>query len=281
MEELLPLDLYFYEYLEPSDKLVKSTANEIINYAPTLSQDPAGSNRPFIIMKDQLDVLIRNNIYIGVEGYEATSEMELSTFGFQGLEGIVGVFGAIKRFLIDETTGKRKADKVSDKNYKIKDAAVALAATWTVSPTLVEMLFFYGDEKVKQNAIDRIMSRITAITTHAHPEYLLILFRNILMARKLQFLGETLSKYEKRKTNIAYNVGKMHGGIEDFLKLGKEFTLYILEKFPKEPIKNIIDRNGGLDSFCSNIVMNPGYFSSSKQVIVDQELKTLLQKKLK
>jgi len=279
LEEFPPLDLYFYEYLEPSDKLLRSTPEEIINFVPGIANTP-GSERQFIITREHLEFLRKNNTKISIEGYEAPQNFFVSHIVFQGAESMVGFLGATKHFIIDRMTGKRKADEEGNNKQTIKDAAVALAATWAVSPTLVQTLFFYGDPKVKQNAVDRIMSRTAAMVTHAHPEQLLILFRNILMARKLQFLGGHLSKNEERKAKIAYNVGKLHSGIEDFLNLGKEFTLYVLEKFPNKPLREIIDKNGGIESFCSVIIINPDKKLPAKQVVIDQELKGLLQKKL-
>ena len=71
--------------------------------------------------------------------------------------------------------------------------------------------------QAKESALERTMLKAQGLLSHAHPENSIVFFRNIMLAKKLQFLGQVESIKNDRKAQIAYNVGKAHAGIEDFL----------------------------------------------------------------
>ena len=107
-----------------------------------------------------------------------------------------------------------------------------------------------------------------------------IFFRNLVMARKLQFLGEMVFTTVKRKARIGFKLGNSHEGIENHLELGKQDTLSRITKYPKEFLSKIVELNGGLDDFCSAILLSPKGNEFEKTILRDNQLKENLQKKL-
>ncbi|MBI5358006.1 hypothetical protein HZB69_00015 [Candidatus Amesbacteria bacterium] len=47
---------------------------------------------------------------------------------------------------------------------------------------------------------------------------------------------------------------------------------------PKPYLKAVINANGGLENFCFNVLFDPNAQNQTKTVLIDQELKTFLNK---
>ena len=62
------------------------------------------------------------------------------------------------------------------------------------------------------SSIQRIASRVNAMATHVHPENHISFFRNLMIARRLQFLGKFLSGEHFTKPKIGYNIGFLRAG---------------------------------------------------------------------
>lgn len=103
-----------------------------------------------------------------------------------------------------------------------------------------------------KNAITRIHTRINGIIIgHLSIEEHLFFFRDVVIADKLLTAAEAIKRELGRKPLIAFNVGGAHGGIEDFLVAGHDFTRWVLLQYPKEFWETIIELNGGIENVCS------------------------------
>ena len=276
LELLPPQDIFLYEYIRDSRYFVNLlTTPQVILDTPTSFVAIPDSKRPDVIPRDHLEWLKENNTKICFEGYTLPN-VGLTILLIMGGESVLGTGGV---FSLALAQAKKNHGKGMDRRQFLK-LATGLASAWALSPTAFLMMAPVLGEKteLKVNALERTIIKAHGLSSHLHPEDPLIFFRNIMFARKLQFLGEVASKEKGQKAQISYNVGKGHAGIEDFLHIGKDWTLAFLNIFPKPYLKAVIDTNGGLENFCSNVLFDPNAQNPTKTVLVDQELKSFLNK---
>lgn len=131
----------------------------------------------------------------------------------------------------------------------LKMASATAAMVWLTQPILTGIGLLHVDQDKPEG---RIMQRIDAIASHSHPETALVFFRNLVWARKLLKLKEL----DDNKSPMVYaQVGKGHGGVEDFIRLGDKYGPDLLSKliasYPKPLLDCSVKRTGGLDQFCS------------------------------
>lgn len=276
--KLLPLqDIFFYEYNEDSRNFVNhNTPPQVIldTPSPTILQVFPGSKRTYLIPRDHLEWLKENNTKVSFEGYTIPNGLLtlLLTTGTKSLEGSIGA-----GIVLSLARSKMKSDSTKEfTRRQFLKVVAGLAAAWGLSPS-ISWLMPHKTE-VRLNAWERIIIKAHGLSSQMHPENPIIFFRNIMFARKLQFLGGVMSKEKGRKAHIAYNVGSAHGGIEDFLHIGKDWTLAFLNIIPNQYLRAVIDANGGFENFCSNVIFDPN--AQTRSVLVDQELKSFLRKKL-
>ncbi len=271
---LPPQDVFLYEYFRDTRYFVDSPPQVILDTPIPISTD---SKRDHVVPRNHLEWLKKNSTKICFEGYVLPTNYfliaELVMFGEPGI--------ALGSLLLPSVFSKPKENrgKRMDRRQFLKLAA-GLAATWGLSSGAYIGLEAFGKTDVKESALERTMIKAQGLLSHTHPENPIVFFRNIMLARKLQFLGEAASKEKGQKAQITYNVGKAHAGIEDFLLIGKDWTLNFLNIMPNQFLKKVIDRNGGLENFCSNVLVDPNAQRPTKSVLVDQELKNFLNKKL-
>jgi len=278
LQQLPPQDVFLYEYVRDSRDFIDplTSPQVILDAVPKTLKDLPDSKREYIVPRDQLEWLRENNTKICFEGYRLEQDAGLTAFLPMLGESIIGMGGALSLMLL-------KAEKnVSSKNVvsrrQFLKLAAGLATAWGLSPTAFLLITPADKTEIKQSALERIIIKAHGLSSQIHPENPIIFFRNIMFARKLQFLGEVASKEKGQKAQISYNVGKGHAGIEDFLHIGKDWTLAFLNIFPKPYLKAVIDTNGGLENFCSNVLFDPNAQNPTKTVLVDQELKSFLNK---
>lgn len=276
LELLPPQDIFLYEYICDSRYFINPlTTPQVILDTPTSFVAIPDSKRPDVIPRDHLEWLKENNTKICFEGYTLPN-IGLTILLTMGGESVLGTGGV---FSIALARAKNNHGKGINRRQFLK-LATGLASAWALSPAAFLMMAPVLGEKteLKMNALERTIIKAHGLSSHFHPEDPLIFFRNIMFARKLQFLGEVASKEKGQKAQIAYNVGKGHVGIEDFLHIGKDWTLAFLNIFPKPYLKAVVDENGGLENFCSNALFDPNAQNPTKTILVDQELKAFLNK---
>ena len=106
------------------------------------------------------------------------------------------------------------------------------------------------------------------------------------MVEKLLLIAEKLPKFKEiitDKPQLAYQMGLSHAGSEDILELlgsGRDFICWFISRYPKEFLKEIIDHNGGLEAFCTTVVIpvkaNLEADQNLKHTILDEKLKEYL-----
>lgn len=278
LKSLPPQDVFLYEYVRDSRDFIDAFTSPqvILDAVPKTLKGLPDSKREYIVPRDHLEWLRENNTKICFEGYDLPNSASLTALLPMVGEAIIGAGGALSLVF---SKAKEGSNKVVTRRQFLK-LATGLATVWGLSPTAFLLITPADKTEVKLSALERTIIKAHGLSSQTHPGNPIIFFRNIMFARKLQFLGEVMSKEKGQRAQITYNVGKMHAGIEDFLHIGKDWTLAFLNMIPEKYLKEVIDANGGIENFCSNVVFDPNAQNATKTVLVDQALKSFLDKKL-
>lgn len=228
---LPPQDIFLYEYPHDSRYFVDPLTSPHI-----ILDTKLGSQRTYVIPRDHLEWLRDNNTKICFEGYDLPRGEVLTSVFIMAGELIISTSAGFQLLL--HAKSKENSGKGMNRRQFLKLAA-GLAATWGLSSVAGVIIPFSQKTEVKPSALERTVIKAHGLLSQTHPENSIIFFRNIMLARKLQFLGEVMSKENGHKAQIVYNVGKAHAGIEDFLHIGKDWTLAFLNT-----ISGLIIRNG-------------------------------------
>jgi hypothetical protein len=235
-----------------------------------------------------LSYFAEKNISVSYEGSEPPRDSELVSKLVTAAEpGIIAGFAANDALHTIRDFINKKELSTAD---FIKKSAIWGYLLWASSPFVTSRLAAAAMDKeglgrsITQNQL-RAINRFNAFIAHAHPEDLVVFFRNVIMARQLQLLGEDLSGKTKEKPRISYQVGGGHAGIEDFLLLGDKLTIATLSIYPKQFLQHVVENNGGIDAFCSTIIIpvrqTLATGDDTKRVILDRQLKDYLEARLK
>lgn len=268
-----------YEFSIKSSELHKLSAKQIIRYSAknTSAAIASDNERLFVIPEDHASFFSETSTQMTLEGVSLPENIFIGSFATQLAETVATPLLAVIY------SGIRKRLTGSAENIaKITDAMTVGGVSWLLSGSIkigADAGSIAFGSNAEQNAFERISSRLAAIIGHMHPEDHIVFFRNLLFARKLQFFGETLLRDLNRKPNIAYNFGLGHSGVEDFLRLEKQFTLSLLRIYPKDFLKKIVDWNGGIDTFCTSVLVTPDLINPKKTTIFDKDLKKMFQTK--
>lgn len=265
-------DIQFYELMtEPANVFQAIKPGRILN---GLGGTPiVNSDMRRIIPDLTLNFFHKNHVGVSYEGINFNDEFMNSSVVTMNAEFKLGsitaaLFG-LHRFL----------GLVNEKSYNKKDLLTDLAgfipAMWLSGGTGSLFIAVEIDGVESLVKVKDALLRVGSLIEGLHPEHLNVFYRNLLMARKLQFLAETLSeKYKVRKPAISFLVGEGHLGIKDLLVLGRDFTLEGLNIYPKSLIKQAIEDNGGMNPFCSTVVISAS--DNSRVILKDEVLKKFL-----
>lgn len=77
-----------------------------------------------------------------------------------------------------------------------------LASAWGISSVLGMGLGAFGKTTVREGALERTVIKAYGLLSQTHPENSIVFFRNIMFARKLQFLGEVESKKKGKRPEL-------------------------------------------------------------------------------
>lgn len=275
LEEMPRVDLIFYESaLTASKDLQALSPEEIVNKRTRRTDD-----RAYLIPRDHLPVIRRNNSLISLEGFSIVGGWATGSI-FGQLGEFVGGALALKAAL-------SKKAPLGENRYvsgRAQKALLGLLGAWATPrlPIGIALSAVSGFEmtNVKQSAALRLVERINAWESHAHPEDKIIFFRNLMMARSLLFLSRYIERVKGRRAEITYNVGMGHAGIEDFLRAGEEFVTYMIKITPDSLFEKLVEVNGGVESLCSLVVVSPNPNNPTKEVILDKELKEIIESKI-
>jgi hypothetical protein len=140
------------------------------------------------------------------------------------------------------------------------------------------------------NAGSRIVQRITGLLSDFRPQNLVIFYRNLIWAEKLQFMAKSQQGLGHKPT-FAIQAGASHGGFEDFLTIGGDFARKLITAYPASINKELISTNNGLKEFCSirtiklppeisiNQIHKGNWKPVEDKVVVDKELMAALEQK--
>lgn len=180
---------------------------------------------------------------------------------------------------------------------KLSAAAGVAAGAWALSAKPFDFIAGkdFGQYKLRSkdgkleelSPEKRIILRAHALQSHLHPEEAFIFFRNLVMAHKLLDLADDLGEngFSKRP-QIAIGIGYAHGGIEDFLSLGKARCLDLAKVLYTSDFYKALDKiNYGAFNFATTrVVKIPDAEDLSKATDykhVDNDLAKMFLEKLK
>lgn len=112
------------------------------------------------------------------------------------------------------------------------------------------------------------------------------------MSNKLQTVAEEIRGRTGKKPKIAFQVWAWHGGIEDFLQAGQDFSRALILAYPKWYLDQTVKLNYGIRDFCSSRLFklpenltvqdlaNERLNETTERRIVDEKLERALTAKL-
>ena len=268
-----------YEDITPQKGLLTDRPDQVI--------DTRTSQREYIVPRDQLEVWRENGTALFFEGQMLPAGELTKGFFLPMGEALVG--GLAIMMALKQDKGKVQPSKEIDSKSKglnkLKIGSLA-AGTWAVSPFVTMMMESVGGvlakNDVKQGALERLISRGTAVSTNIHPEGSTIFFRNLNAARQLNQVGKYLadSTLTLDKINMAYNFGRYHTGIEDFLLMGDKFIYGLMDLYPNSFWQEMVDVNGGIDILSSIPIFEPHFNRWERRVIKDLQFERMLARKV-
>ncbi len=279
------LNLHFYENMLPSNVGLASSAWDVLHSnSRVYGEEELDRTTPDEI----LEYFSQNDISVAYEFIDLPAREHFFSKAMTSLE--VGATTSLSLATLAKTISDIAEGKKMSSSTFVANSALVGSILWGIAPLITTSTNFFSIENEDlerglspQRA--RILRSINSLLTHAHPEDLRLLFRNILMARKLQLLAENVSGTNEGKPRIGYQVGSAHTGIEDFLALGPNLTIAALSIFPKPLIKKIVDFNGGIDAFCSTGILSVKKVLTNQEnpqtVILDTKLKEYLEARFK
>lgn len=266
-------NIYFLEGISTPSNIINTDAStQLHGCVETI----AGDKIDFFPGK-MLGIMSDKNTSVCFEGVSYPMNPGQNT-AIEIAEIIAGV--AITNVGLAKTTSEKLSHQLTRRKF-IKNTLLTISGAAIASGSIANQV---ANVLLNTNQIDNPVSRhLIGILTDLHPESIQVFFRNAIMAKKLDSTSTSTETGQKPK--IAYKVGAAHTGIEHFLALGPELTTKIICAYPKEFLKQTITINGGLDAFCSTVIIpvkpnldNPNV--NVKKVIVDRELKSALAYKL-
>lgn len=238
-----------------------------------------------IISDDAIEKVAKNNgdiIFGDIIRPEDNSTVDfdkiiISTFGVGAMATVAGL-----------ATDKKH---MSRRRFLMKSGAAI--AGWTTSNVGLHIAAINSElNEEEKSAADRVFQRMAALSSHLHPELTIAFFRNLKFALSLHLYAQTKESETHKKQTIAFNVGGLHQGVEDFLVLGPDFCRNLLLAYPSSYLEKATEINPEGNLYSIRVADLPSDFipgdledySKSKRIneikIVDQKLKEGLEKKL-
>lgn len=285
-EGMKDVDVAFYEVTRPSSDMLDKTGSELVGTAEEWF------SRDTWIPTDQVKHWGEKGTFIGFEGlsYNSTSLVLKHSIG-QLIEGFGGVL------LLAKTLGQEsKAINYKDKEIlsgEIKNTLMQIGGAWgssslvnLVTGTFIANGVIEGSEGLK--GVSQRIQRVSQLISQIHPEDELVFLRNLLMARRLQSIKETFpqrfrdaDRENNSPTTIAFNVGAMHSGIEDWLLAGPDLTKLALELYPAN-WKELVNINGSPEAMATMpLVLNNGMMGAKVVNLKDEWFEDFLNRKTK
>lgn len=278
ISKLPKLDIYFYEFGDLAKNFVIKSPDEILNKTTenTIQGNLNDNQRTHIVPREHLQKFGIDKTLISFEGFALTKDRLIKDWGISFGESMLSVAGLITKIY-------RKANLIkSGSEPNSLDKLSSAVLIWMGLPIVgdLSLINFTDKTTIPDPALKRVMSRLSSLGNHSHPENQIVFFRNLFMARKLQTLAKFKQGEMFGKPKIGYNVGLAHTGIEDWLNLSHRFLLGVLGEYNNKFWNGLIEQNGGIDPLCSTILLTPDTQNSKKIVVYDKDLATMINQKI-
>jgi hypothetical protein len=167
-------------------------------------------------------------------------------------EGLLGVGTLLLGVATERVEKKLKPANPKISRSKLFRAGIFGVTSWAFSQPVTMIGAIAIENATQQEAVLRIAHRIHGLQSHAHPEWTMELFRNLLWTNKMFTLADFVSAEKGSFGNIGFNVGLLHTGVEDLLRAGPQLSRLLLISYPHEYLKHVVEINGGIENFCSS-----------------------------
>jgi len=280
------IDVVMYEVPRPSKDMIDQTGEQLLGKADEVFA------RDTWIPKDHSNFWSERGTLIAFEGVDYPVQSMAMTYIFGTLfEGLAGIYSIAASYGEKAT----KPLKIADKEImtgEIKKTLMRAGGVWGSTAWLqvgigaiYEMMGSSGSEGLLNLPLK--VQRLQQLTTQMHPEFNIVFFRNLIMARRLQAINEFFpqsirdtDRQSGSPTSVAFNVGAMHNGIEDWLILGPSIVKFALELSPKSVWREIGEINGSSETIATMpLVLNNGIMGSKVIRLKDSWLQSTINKK--
>lgn len=281
------IDVVMYEVVRPSKDMENQTGEQLLGKADEVFA------RDTWVPKDQSKYWGEKGTFVAFEGLDYPAEAMVMQYTFGTLlEGLAGISSLAASF------GEKFAQpvKIADKEImtgEMRKMLMRAGGIWGSTAWLQMGLGAYLNTMTSSGSEGMVnvplkIQRLESLTTQVHPEFNLVFFRNLIMARRLQAIKElfpqSIRDVDRQKgspTSVAFNVGAMHSGIEDWLTLGPDIVKFMIELTPNGIWKQMVEINGGSDSMSTMpLVLNNGILGSKVIRLKDNWLQETIDKKI-
>lgn len=283
------LTTFFIEAVNTSNSVIHTPAQDVLYkwQAAFKSWGKLESTGTFFD-DDVVAFFSKKDIYVAVEGMAIPERLDLLSKTVGSVERLLAAFLLTNEVLRKPLIRMLKKEKPTQRDVNRIIASLAYSA-WADLPGAPAVTAGFLESKRSQgelpSATQETLQKIAGKTSFFHPEDLTVFFRNIIMARKLTTIAKEEKVRLEEKPVVAFNVGLGHAGVEEILKQKEGFSLYCLSLYPTELLRQIVEANGGIDTFCSTVIfparetVREG--TDTKKILVDRELKEYLEERLK
>ena len=287
-KDMPDIDVVFYEVTRPSKDMADQTGEELLGKADEIFA------RDTWIPGDQSEHWGETGTLVAFEGLAYPNEEIVLKYTVGTLlEGLVGLY-SIAGSLSEQAS---KPLVIADKEIitgEIKKTLMRAGGIWGSSAWLqmgigayMNMMATTGSEGMQNASLKT--QRLGQLITQMHPEFDLVFLRNLIMARRLQSIQEKFpqsirdtDRPEGNPTTIAFNVGAMHSGVEDWLVLGPEVVKFMIELSPDGIWKKMSEINGGPENMATMpLVLNNGLLGTKVVRVKDDWFQNILEEKTK
>lgn len=282
------VDVILYEVTRPSKDMANQTGEELLGKADEIFA------RDTWIPKDHSEHWGEKGTLVAFEGLAYPNESMVMKYTVGTLvEGLAGLYSIAGSF--SETASKPLV--IADKEImtgEIKKTLMRAGGIWGSSAWLqmgigayMNMMTATGSEGMQNASLKT--QRLGQLITQIHPEFDLIFLRNLIMARRLQSIQEKFPQSIRdtdrpsgNPTTIAFNVGAIHSGVEDWLVLGPEIVKFMIELSPEGIWKQMSEINGGPENMATMpLVLNNGLLGHKVMRIKDDWFQKTIERKVK
>jgi hypothetical protein len=145
-----------------------------------------------------------------------------------GLGTTVIMLSSLRDRMLSLGQSNEQARKLNRRSFLKLGAGIGglAASTWLISETSADFLRRFGD---KSEALGKVTDGLAKLSSHAHPEDLLVYFRNLVNASKLGVLAEENKRANKQGESVV-SFGNGHIAMEDLFVLGPGLCCAMLDK---------------------------------------------------